>query len=124
MSDAIVAIQQATSPDVFIDNALYTNDDATPVYRQRVEDPELLALVRQLVDSLSKLGTAFDASGRLYVNLANAAGTNATVAASQSGTWNVNATTVTNLGGFPANTSVFSFMQIAANSIRAQIVVT
>lgn len=128
MSDAVVGVQQATSPDRLIDNALYDNDDATPVYRQRVEDPEMMALLRLLVEGLSKFGAAFDANGRLVVRLTDAAGTAQSVNAVQSGTWNIaTLTTLTDqskMGGYLTNPMVFSQMQSAVNVLRAGIIVS
>lgn len=131
MADAVVGVQQATSPDRFIDNALYTNDDATPTYRQRVENPELMALMRQLLESLQRFGSGFDPAGRLVVRLTDMAGTAQIVNAAQSGTWNVGTVTTvttltgqTNLGGYAANPVVFANMQSAANILRAGIAVS
>lgn len=128
MTDGIVAIQQSATPDRNIDNAVLTNDDGDTVYRQRVEDPELMALVRQMVESMNRLGAGFDASGRLFVRLTDAAGTAQAVSAAQSGTWNVGTVTtvtgITNLGGYPANAGIPSLMQVPVSTLRAQIVVT
>lgn len=48
MADSTVAISSAVSPDKNLDAATYVNDDGTTVYRERVEDPELIAVLRSV----------------------------------------------------------------------------
>lgn len=131
MADAVVGVKQAETPDRYIDNNVLTNDSAQTVYRQRVEDPEMMALIRQLLEGFNRMSTAWDSSGRMFVRLTDAAGTAQSVNAVQSGTWNIGtvttvstATTLTQLGGVAANTVPYGIMQTAGNVLRPGIVVT
>lgn len=128
MADGVVGVQQASAPDRFIDNNYLTNDGATPVYRQRVEDPELMALVRQMVEAFNRIGAGFDTSGRMFVRLTDAAGTAQSVNAVQSGTWNVaTVTTVTGLtqmGGYNAAAIPAATMYQAFIGLRNRITVS
>jgi hypothetical protein len=69
MADGRVGISQSGAPDRQIDNSLQTQDDGTQVWRQRMEDPEGMALIRVLEMLVHALGLAVDPSGRLRVNV-------------------------------------------------------
>lgn len=128
MADGVVGVQQASAPDRLIDNNYLTNDDATPVYRQRVEDPELMALVRQMVEAFNRIGAGFDTSGRMFVRLTDAAGTAQNVNAVQSGTWNITTVTtvtgLTQMGGYNANVIPAATLQEGYNALRSRITVS
>lgn len=59
MADSSVGVQQAAAPDRQIDNATVVTEAGT-VYRQRVEDVELTAVLRDLRRLLGLLGLAVD----------------------------------------------------------------
>ena len=128
MADGVVGVQQASAPDRLIDNNYLTNDDATPVYRQRVEDPELMALVRQMVEAFNRIGAGFDTSGRMFVRLTDAAGTAQNVNAVQSGTWNITTVTtvtgLTQMGGYNTAAIPAAIMHDAFGSLRDRITVS
>lgn len=56
MADGTVAVTQAAVPDRQIDNAAGTNDAGTAVQRQRIEDPEMMELLRDMRNVLGRLG--------------------------------------------------------------------
>lgn len=55
MADGTIGVTNALFPDRLIDNNEMVNDAGATVQRQRVEDPELMALLRDVRNLLSRL---------------------------------------------------------------------
>lgn len=86
MADSSVGVQQAASPDRQIDNATVVTEAGT-VYRQRVEDVELTAVLRDLRRLLGLLGLAVDpATGVLRTVIGGTGAPSSTLGSISAGT--------------------------------------
>lgn len=126
MSDAAVGIASPLSPTGYVDNEQVTNDDGTPVLRQKIRAPMVEMLLSQLTSILAPLGLARAAGGALRAVLES--GSTTAVTGTLTGVTTVTTvTTVTNvaqIGGVAANLYQYNQSAIAAQGLRSRIVVT
>lgn len=86
MADSSVGVQQAASPDRQIDNASVVTEAGT-VYRQRTEDVEVAAVLRDLRRLLGLLGLAIDpATGVLRAVIGGTGAPSSTLGSISAGT--------------------------------------
>lgn len=130
--DYTVGVEQAASPDRWIDNEEHVNSDGVTVARQKVAAPRTDMFVSQLVRVLHRLGLSIDTASRQRVSLEAIGsgltlGTVTTVSGVTTVTTVTTCSTVTNqaqLGGVPAGEIARAQENIGARLLRAQIAVS
>lgn len=124
MSDAAVGIASPLSPTGYVDNEQVTNDDGTPVLRQKIRAPMVESLLSRLVNLLGPLGLAANGTGGAMRALLQ---TGSTTAVTGTLTGVTTVTTVTNLaqvGGVAASYDQYNSSALVAQGLRSRIVVT